>query len=226
MASYYQFYTNPIQVRGGAWQYCDEALQLLEALLPLEAGHRKEVLQLLKALESEKIFRLERALRPLEPRQRMEVLRLLEALGLEEILRISEEALRLEEIRLEEEALRLEEEALRLEEILRLEEVLRRYNELLERIRRIFYLLSTLWQKLLDNLLFFCNFSGFPHKYRPPCTTMPWNIWPSLVVLWGVCWMFYNPLSQFGDAELQEIEAGKTLSHHLYIRWVQLTTFM
>jgi len=55
---------------------------------------------------------------------------------------------------------------------------------------------------------------------------MPWNIWPSLVVLWGVCWMFYNPLSPFGDAELQVIEAGKTLSHHLYVRRVQLTTFM
>ncbi|KAF2869239.1 Alpha/Beta hydrolase protein [Massariosphaeria phaeospora] len=22
---------------------------------------------------------------------------------------------------------------------------------------------------------------------------MPWNIWPALVVLWGVCWMFYTP---------------------------------
>ena len=29
---------------------------------------------------------------------------------------------------------------------------------------------------------------------RPPLnTTMPWNIKPSLVVLWGVCWMFYVP---------------------------------
>ena len=28
---------------------------------------------------------------------------------------------------------------------------------------------------------------------RPPLnSTMPWNIKPSLVVLWGVCWMFYN----------------------------------
>ena len=29
---------------------------------------------------------------------------------------------------------------------------------------------------------------------RPPLSsTMPWNIKPSLVVLWGVCWMFYTP---------------------------------
>ncbi|KAK0660110.1 hypothetical protein QBC41DRAFT_43713 [Cercophora samala] len=31
---------------------------------------------------------------------------------------------------------------------------------------------------------------------RHLCTTMPWTIWPALVVLWGVCWMFiYPPLS-------------------------------
>jgi hypothetical protein len=28
---------------------------------------------------------------------------------------------------------------------------------------------------------------------KPPLnSTMPWNIKPSLVILWGVCWMFYN----------------------------------
>jgi hypothetical protein len=97
------------------------------------------------------------------------------------------------------------------------EEARLRYNELLKYMRRVFSLLSMIWQKLLDTLLFFCNFSGFPHKYRPPCTTMPWNIWPSLVVLWGVCWMFYNPVHPIGDAESQAIETGKTLSHHLYV---------
>lgn len=30
------------------------------------------------------------------------------------------------------------------------------------------------------------------------CLTMPWTIWPALVVLWGVCWMFY---SENGSAE-------------------------
>jgi hypothetical protein len=34
------------------------------------------------------------------------------------------------------------------------------------------------------------GFSKFPNSMRPPCTTMPWTIWPALVVLWGVCWMF------------------------------------
>jgi len=28
---------------------------------------------------------------------------------------------------------------------------------------------------------------------------MPWNIWPALVVLWGVCWMFYSPLNANGN---------------------------
>lgn len=38
----------------------------------------------------------------------------------------------------------------------------------------------------------------FPPRHRPPCRTMPWTILPALVVLWGVCWMFYptqNPAS-------------------------------
>lgn len=34
--------------------------------------------------------------------------------------------------------------------------------------------------------------NGYVNRRRPPCTTMPWSIWPALVVLWGVCWMFYN----------------------------------
>ena len=97
------------------------------------------------------------------------------------------------------------------------EEALQRYNELLEHMRRVFSSLSTIWQKFLDTLSFFCNFSGFPHKYRPPCTTMPWNIWPSLVVLWGVCWMFCNPVQPIGDAESWAIETGKMLSNHLYV---------
>lgn len=33
--------------------------------------------------------------------------------------------------------------------------------------------------------------SEFPNNFRHTCTTMPWTIWPALVVLWGVCWMFY-----------------------------------
>jgi hypothetical protein len=40
-------------------------------------------------------------------------------------------------------------------------------------------------------LFSFCNFSLLPNRHRPPCSTMPWDILPALVVLWGVCWMFY-----------------------------------
>ena len=35
-------------------------------------------------------------------------------------------------------------------------------------------------------------FSEFPDNHRPISTTWPWSIKPSLAVLWGVCWMFYN----------------------------------
>lgn len=40
-------------------------------------------------------------------------------------------------------------------------------------------------------------------RSRPPCTTMPWTIWPALMVLWGVCWMFYTPLN---SADKQRFE--------------------
>lgn len=36
-------------------------------------------------------------------------------------------------------------------------------------------------------------FTEWPSGQRPLSTTWPWNIRPSLVVLWGVCWMFYTP---------------------------------
>ena len=35
-------------------------------------------------------------------------------------------------------------------------------------------------------------FAEWPDGRHPLSTTMPWNIRPSLVVLWGVCWMFYD----------------------------------
>jgi hypothetical protein len=34
-------------------------------------------------------------------------------------------------------------------------------------------------------------FTEWPSGHRPLSTTWPWNIRPSLIVLWGVCWMFY-----------------------------------
>jgi hypothetical protein len=59
--------------------------------------------------------------------------------------------------------------------------------------------LAFLLQKILQYLLIFCKYAEFPNRRRPKCTTMPWNIWPSLVVLWGVCWMFYPASSHQGD---------------------------
>ena len=67
--------------------------------------------------------------------------------------------------------------------------------------------LAMLLQKLLDSLLFSCNRSEFPNKQKPPCSTMPWNIPPALVVLWGVCWMF-NPWNHIDDIQLPPLWAG------------------
>lgn len=36
-------------------------------------------------------------------------------------------------------------------------------------------------------------FAEWPNSHRPLSTTWPWNIKPSLLVLWGVCWMFPGP---------------------------------
>ena len=35
-------------------------------------------------------------------------------------------------------------------------------------------------------------YAEWPNGHRPLSTTWPWNIKPSLFVLWGVCWMFYG----------------------------------
>ena len=43
-------------------------------------------------------------------------------------------------------------------------------------------------------------FTEWPSGRRPLSTTWPWNIRPSLVILWGVCWMFY-PSEQNNQVE-------------------------
>jgi hypothetical protein len=60
-------------------------------------------------------------------------------------------------------------------------------------------------------LIFLCFFSVFffsvfPDNFRHLCTTMPWTIWPALVVLWGVCWMFYDESVGNVDAVLNTTE--------------------
>ena len=80
--------------------------------------------------------------------------------------------------------------------------------------------LALLLQNILQYLLLFCKFAEFPNRHRPKCTTMPWNIWPSLVILWGVCWMFYpSPPGDtpnqflFNDDHLLSLDHGKTPSY-------------
>lgn len=69
--------------------------------------------------------------------------------------------------------------------------------ELVQRLLTLAFqalLLLRIFQFLLKDIGFE-GFGVFPNRQRPRCTTMPWNLWPSLVVLWGVCWMFYDPWS-------------------------------
>lgn len=68
-------------------------------------------------------------------------------------------------------------------------------DNLVQRLCNLLRFLIFLWARLLASRTFHRDFSVFPGKRRPPCTTMPWTIWPALVVLWGVCWMFYTPSS-------------------------------
>ena len=35
-------------------------------------------------------------------------------------------------------------------------------------------------------------FAEWPNGQHPLNTTWPWNVKPALLVLWGVCWMFYD----------------------------------
>jgi hypothetical protein len=58
-------------------------------------------------------------------------------------------------------------------------------------IKQILTLVLLVWHRLYQEIVFRCSYSEFSQRRRPPCTTMPWSIWPPLMVLWGVCWMFY-----------------------------------
>lgn len=74
-------------------------------------------------------------------------------------------------------------------------------------------------------------FSEFPNARHPLSTTWPWSIKPSLAVIWGVCWMFYNSgspndphhdngsLYNLPNLQTQQTEAG---SEHF--DWLDLST--
>jgi hypothetical protein len=79
----------------------------------------------------------------------------------------------------------------------------------IEHIQRLLAYFTMLWLKLYEILRFFCKFSEFPDRIRPPCTTMPWTIWPALVVLWGVCWMYRPPI---GDRLLSDWDVTPLLN--------------
>jgi len=75
-------------------------------------------------------------------------------------------------------------------------------HERIARLWRILEYLALLLLSILRFLLSCRKFGGFQNRQRPRCTTMPWNIWPSLVVLWGVCWMFINtPFIEFDPTQ-------------------------
>ena len=51
------------------------------------------------------------------------------------------------------------------------------------------------------------NFTEWPGGRRPLNTTWPWDVKPALMVLWGVCWMFYgSPVFQEGNWEQVGLE--------------------
>jgi len=71
------------------------------------------------------------------------------------------------------------------------------FDRLFHRLEKMSHTTNYILNLLLiffDTLSYMLNFlllvSEFPNNIRHICTTMPWTIWPSLVVLWGVCWMF------------------------------------
>jgi hypothetical protein len=57
-------------------------------------------------------------------------------------------------------------------------------------------------------------FSEFAEKPHPLSTSFPWTIKPSLAVLWGVCWMFYDRESNQPDARAGDrVRRDRVLQH-------------
>ena len=57
-------------------------------------------------------------------------------------------------------------------------------------------------------------FTEWPSGVRPLSTTWPWNIKPSLLVLWGVCWMFFDNLFAHVESPSEALEGNE--------RWQEL----
>lgn len=87
----------------------------------------------------------------------------------------------------------------------------------LERLDRIIQTLQR-WLNLFALFLSRAFFFEFPNNLRHLCTTMPWSIWPALVVLWGVCWMFYSQ-----EADRRDLQAFESLPGHPQVNVPPLT---
>ncbi|KAF2190211.1 hypothetical protein K469DRAFT_682341 [Zopfia rhizophila CBS 207.26] len=97
------------------------------------------------------------------------------------------------------------------------------YEHLLLRLRA--QLIDALTRKVIEALLeggqdkkqrkLLSWFTEFPNSKRPLSTTWPWSIKPSLAVLWGVCWMFYNS----GDRNNRGVRQTRFLQDEQFPEW-------
>lgn len=60
-------------------------------------------------------------------------------------------------------------------------------------------------------------FAEWPNSHRPLSTTWPWNVKPSLLVLWGVCWMFYGQSGNNKKRQTRNARGAAPLSEDLGI---------
>jgi hypothetical protein len=86
------------------------------------------------------------------------------------------------------------------------EEKQRQSDKHMERLERFIREVTIRLQMFVVLLLLFCKFSGISDNDQPMCITMPWNIRPALIVLWGVCWMFYTPRDYVDPTDTQHAE--------------------
>ncbi|KAL8697123.1 MAG: hypothetical protein Q9201_007300 [Fulgogasparrea decipioides] len=61
-------------------------------------------------------------------------------------------------------------------------------------------------------------FLEWPNGRRPLSTTWPWNVRPSLVVLWGVCWMFYDNSTRSAMEMRQQLQNNQEVATSLWVR--------
>lgn len=84
-----------------------------------------------------------------------------------------------------------------------------RYETYLERFERHIRDVIHRLQVFLQSLLIPCKTPKFPDGDEPMCMTMPWNILPALVVLWGVCWMFYSSPGYVDQTEIRHSSSSE-----------------